>query len=164
MVKRILALSLLMVGLAGCGSGDGGGAETLLGRPRVTTRPVSDPELIKDAGTNPLCVHIDDLGRMSELEYVATDMEMPIDAAAWATVEYAGPNTAIGPTTYIATDKRCDEYRRILYYGYTLNIAKIGLDVPYVESDKATTLTQICQDDAYSACGNATDGTWGIIN
>ena len=28
MVKRILALSLLMVGLAGCGSGDGGGAET----------------------------------------------------------------------------------------------------------------------------------------
>ena len=29
MVKRILALSLLMVGLAGCGSGDGGGADTL---------------------------------------------------------------------------------------------------------------------------------------
>ena len=26
MVKRILALSLLMVGLAGCGSGDGGDA------------------------------------------------------------------------------------------------------------------------------------------
>lgn len=36
-----------------------------------------------------------------------------------------------------------------------------GNDQTYPEANAAT-LTQICQDEAYSACGNATDGTWGI--